>query len=268
MQVIEVQFVTWDQSYFFKPETENGEPLDLKVGDKVIVKTQLGVDLGRVIFRGELAEVPQNIGEIKPIIRKALPEDELKNLDLNKNKKSFMQECRALVKKMQLPMKLIDMHRSFDEERVTYAFIADGRVDFRDLVKELAHRYQKSIRLQQIGVRDEAKINGDLGTCGITLCCQMYLKELGNVTTDMVKDQQVAHRGSERLSGSCGRLKCCLRYEQPIYEVNSKKMPAIGTKIKTKQGEGTVVNWHVLKCTVDVNVGKENDRNIIEVPVK
>ncbi|MBU1036593.1 stage 0 sporulation protein [Patescibacteria group bacterium] len=267
MQIIEVQFTPWDQSYFFKPETEEGEILDLQGEDKVIVKTQLGTDLATVVFRGELAELPENVEEVKPIIRQATPEDELKVLKINKNKKELLEECRNSIKKLQLPMKLIDVHQSFDENRITFAFIADGRVDFRELVKELAHKYQKSIRLHQVGVRDEAKISGDIGSCGRPLCCRLYLNELGNVSTEMAKDQQVAHRGAERLSGSCGRLKCCLRYEQDTYEELAKKLPAIGSKFKTKQGEGIVVGWHTLKGSVDVDLGTESEVNIIEVPL-
>jgi cell fate regulator YaaT (PSP1 superfamily) len=122
--------------------------------------------------------------------------------------------------------------------------------------------------LQQIGVRDEAKVFGDFGPCGRKLCCTCFLNELGNVSTDFAKNQQIAHRGSERLSGLCDRLKCCLRYEEPVYQELSKNFPAIGEKIKTKSGEGIVTDWHVLKGTVDVNIGTEEEKMIVEMPIK
>jgi len=268
MQVIEVQFTPWDQSYYFKPENQEGQALTVKVGDQVIVETVLGIDLGKVILSGELDLTSKGVEEVKPILRLATPEDQLKFLEISKGKEELLAECRSLVKKYQLPMKLVSVHKSFDDNRYTFAFIADGRVDFRDLLKELIRHHKKSIRLQQLGVRDEAKICGDTGPCGRNLCCQSYLKELGNVTTDMAKTQQVAHRGSDRLSGSCGRLKCCLRYEDDAYNDLAKDLPAIGSKIKTKHGNGVVIGWHTLKGTVDVDVGKDNDRNIVEVAVK
>jgi len=268
MKVIEVQFSPWDQSYYFKPETASGEVLDLACGDAVIVETVLGQDLGKVVLIKELSELPPEMEEIKPVLKKATAEDQLQMLEVNKNNEELLKDCRLLIKKYQLPMKLVAIHQSFDEARITFAFIADGRVDFRELLKELIRKYKKSIRLQQLGVRDEAKVDGGLGPCGRILCCKTYLRELGNVTTEMAKNQQVAHRGSERLSGCCGRLKCCLRFEEPVYEELNKELPAIGSKYKTKQGSGVVVGWHTLKGTVDVNLGTEEEPNVIEVSVK
>lgn len=267
MRVIEVQFTPWDQSYYFRPENQQGSSIKLKRGDKVLVQTSIGLDIGEVVEIGELAEMPEDIEEIKNIERKAAPEDELKSLTLNKDRKKLLDECKKLIKKHKLEMKLVDVHISYDK-RITFAFIADGRVDFRDLVKDLTRKYQKSIRLQQIGVRDEAKVFGDIGPCGRQLCCKLFLNDLGNVSTDHARDQQVAHRGSERLSGPCDRLKCCLRYEEEVYQELSKNFPEIGSRIKTKTGEGQVVEWHVLRGTFDVNIGDEEDKVIVEVPVK
>ncbi len=268
MQIIEVQFTPWDQSYYFKPEDSEGRLLDLKKGDEVILKTTVGTDLGKVKAAGELSQKPEGIDEIKPVIRKATAADQLKYLELNKNRLEKIEFCRSLIKKYKMDMKLVDVHTSFDNQRLVFAFIADGRIDFRELVKELTRKYSITIRMQQIGVRDEAKFRGDIGQCGKTLCCRTHLKELGNVTTDFAKCQQVAHRGSERLSGVCDRLKCCLRYEQPIYEELAKKFPALGTTVKTEKGAGVVVSWHTLKGTIDVNIGDEKNYNIVEVPIK
>ncbi len=268
MQIIEVQFTPWDQSYYFKPETHEGQPLDLQKNDQVVVETILGTDLGKVVGSGELNKPLDDSREIKPVVRKATPEDQLKFLEINKDKEKLLKDCHELIKKYQLPMKLIDVHQSFDEMRLTFAFIADSRVDFRELLKDLIRRHKKSIRLQQLGVRDEAKVDGDLGPCGRQLCCKSHLKELGNVSTEMAKNQQVAHRGSDRLSGCCGRLKCCLRFEDPVYNELSKNFPEIGSKFKTKQGSGVVVDWHTLKGTVGVNLGTESEPNVVEIVVR
>ncbi|MBT3689746.1 stage 0 sporulation protein [bacterium] len=268
MQIISVQFTPWDKEYYFLPEDNKGRTIELKKGDQVVVETILGKDIGTITSVGELSKDKELNDEIKPIMRKARSQDKLKILEINKDNDKVLKYCHEQVKKFKLPMKLVDVHKSFDETRVTFAFIADGRVDFRDLLKELIRKYKKSIRLQQLGVRDEAKINGDLGSCGRSLCCSTHLKELGNVTTEMAKDQQVAHRGSERLSGRCGRLKCCLRYEEPVYKELAEGFPEIGSKIKTKQGHGIVKSWHTLKGTVDVIIEDRDGRQIVEVAVR
>ncbi|HLD27254.1 MAG TPA: regulatory iron-sulfur-containing complex subunit RicT [Patescibacteria group bacterium] len=268
MQIIEVQFAPWDQSYYFKPEDENGRFLDLRVGDKAMVKTSLGTDIGLVTELGEFQPASADDKEIKPVLGRATETDQLKYLELNRNRNSLVRECRLLIKKLKLNMKLVDAHVSFDAQRLVYAFIADGRVDFRELVRELTKKHQKTIRLQQIGVRDEARYSGDIGPCGRCLCCKSFLDELGNVSTDIVKSQQVAHRGADRLSGACGRLKCCLRYEQPVYESLERKLPAIGSIVKTKYGSGEVIGWHTLRGTVKVNVGHKGEYNVVEVKVK
>ena len=252
MQIIEVQFAPWDQTYFFQPVSQTGQELDLKEGDRVVVETSLGVDLGRVVNRGELNSLPTKLEEIKPVIRQADEQDRLKFLELNQNNNQLFKDCSNLIKQLGLEMKLVDVQTSFDNQRITFAFIADGRVDFRYLVKELIKKHHKVVRMQQIGVRDEAKLKGDTGSCGRPLCCRGFLKELGNVSTDYAKCQQVAGRGSDRLSGVCSRLKCCLRYEQPVYEELAKGFPEIGSSIKTRQGSGVVTTWYPLRGTVGV----------------
>lgn len=268
MQVIEVQFAPWDQSYFFLPQDEAGDFLDLKKNDEVIAETALGADLGKVLEAGEIYELPGRATELKPIKRKAEAADRLKFFELNKNKDDFLKIAKELIKRYNLSMKLIDACVSFDEKRLTFAFIADGRIDFRDLVKELVRLTHKNVRLHQIGVRDEAKFKGDMGSCGRPLCCSTHLKELGNVSNNFAQFQQISHRGSDRLSGVCNRLKCCLRYEQPVYEELSRGFPKIGSKIKTKYGDGEVMAWYPLKGKVGVNVGIEGKTEMVEVEVK
>ncbi len=262
MKIVEVQFTSWGRIYDF----DAGEAA-VTAGDFVIVKTDLGTEMGKVVGAKEVSEkeIEEAGLEIKPIFRKATTSDMQKFREKEKQKKAALQTCKQLIKKHNLPMKLIDAHFSFDGGRVTFAFVADGRVDFRELVSDLTKVFQKSIRLQQLGIRDEAKISGDVGVCGRYLCCQKFLKDLGNITSDLADLQQVAHRGSERLTGVCGRLMCCLAYEQNIYEEQVKKLPAIGTTVRTDYGRGKVVGWHVLKGSVEVEL---EEGRVIEVPIK
>lgn len=257
MKIIEVQFTPWGKIYDF-----DASQSEIKIGDFVIVKTDLGTDIGKAINIKEKAKTDK---EIKPILRKATLSDIEKMEEKEKQKESALKICRNLAKKYSLPIKLIDVHFSFDGGRITFAFIADGRVDFRELVKDLTKQFQKSIRLQQLGIRDEAKIYGNIGMCGRGLCCRKFLKNLGNVVSDLAELQQVDHRGSDRLSGICGRLMCCLEYERNFYEEIVKKLPAIGSIVSTKSGKGKVVGWHVLKQSVDVEL---KNGSVMELKIK
>jgi cell fate regulator YaaT (PSP1 superfamily) len=262
MKVVEVQFTPWGRIYDF----DAGEAA-LGVDDFVVVKTELGVEMGKVVGKKELGEkdLAEAKLEIKPIFRKANTADLAKFKEKDGQKKEALSFCKKLIKKYNLPIKLIDAHFSFDGGRITFAFVADGRVDFRELVKDLTKTFQKSIRLQQLGIRDEAKISGDIGSCGRNLCCQKFKKDLGSITSDLADLQQIAHRGSDRLTGACGRLMCCLAYEQKNYEEAVKKLPAIGTVVRTEHGRGKVVGWHVLKQSVVV---KLDEGRVVEVPIK
>ncbi|MFA5188033.1 MAG: regulatory iron-sulfur-containing complex subunit RicT [Patescibacteria group bacterium] len=260
MKIAEVQFNLWETPGQFLLNE-----LDLKIGDYVIVETDTAVEIGKII---EIKEMDDKTAtqSVTPISRKATLAD-LESLEkYEKSKEETMDICKKMIIKNQLAMKLIDIHYSFDDKRITFAFIANGRVDFRPLVKDLTRQFQKNIRLQQLGVRDEAKIDGDIGACGIDQCCKTHLKVLGNVSADQAQLQQVSHRGAERLSGICGRLKCCLRYENDLYKELSAKFPAIGSKVKTPRGKGEVVDWHILKQTVNVRLADDPD-SIVDVPI-
>lgn len=267
--VIEVQFNPWDKVYNFGlPEGDIAQKIsDFKPEDYVIVETKLGIEIGKIVGVKEMEEKDIAVfGELKPILRKATPEDLDKVIRRNKEKESTMEYCKEVIEKYGLPMKLVDVHFSFDGGRLTFAFIADSRIDFRELVKDLTRRFQKSIRLQQLGIRDEAKAAGDVGSCGRELCCKKFLKELKSITSEFADVQQIAHRGSDKLSGICGRLRCCLAYEKDVYEELAKGLPAIGSKITVSQGKGEVIGWHTLKRTVDVKL--EEGGTVVEVPVK
>lgn len=292
MKVAEVQFVAWDKVYYFDPVD-----LGLKTGDQVIVKTELGMELGEIVGFKELdvkdLEQPADANEnsedgiikeaapddqtaeekarnkkavIKPILRKANLQDLDKMPGLSE-KKQALDFCKIQKEKLAMPMKFFDVHFSYDGSRITFAFIADGRIDFRELVKNLTRHFGKTIRLQQVGIRDEAKIMGDVGHCGRTLCCSEHLKELTSITSEMAELQQCSHRGSERISGLCGRLMCCLNHEQSGYEELAKKMPAIDAKVNVDGKRGKIVGHHVLKQSVDVEFNAENGEGstIVEV---
>jgi len=261
MQIVQVQVIFWDQASDYK-----SDGLKLEMGDQVVIKTDWGTEVGKVMMLKEISEQGPT-QDLPAIVRKVTTED-LETLGQFKTQISAALEyCKKAVDRYNLPMKVIDAHFSFDGSRLMFPFIADGRVDFRQLVKDLTHHFQKSIRLQQIGIRDEAKISGDFGSCGRRLCCKTHLRELSSITSDLADMQQISHRGSERLSGLCGRLRCCLAFEQEAYEELAKNLPAIGSIIKTPQGKGKVVGWHTLKKTVDVAL-ENNERNIIEVPIE
>lgn len=259
MKVIQIKFNSWDKAYDFDPAD-----LRLEFGDSVIVKTELGLELGKVVG---FKDVEKTEAEIKPILRKA-DNDDLDNVISESEKDRSLDQCKRLVDRIGLPMKLVDAHFSFDGSRITFAFISDGRVDFRELVKELTRTFNKNIRLHQIGIRDEAKICGDCGHCGRPLCCGQFLKELSSVTSDMAELQQVAHRGSERISGVCGRLMCCLGYEHNGYESVAKQMPPIDSIVDVEGKKGRVISWQVLKRSYKVRMENGDDGGIVEVSLK
>ena len=256
-RAIGIQFNPWDQVYHF--DTCEAE---LATGDSVIVRIESGVELGKVVSVSDIDEGTLD-APLKTIVRKATKEDIRKNTEQESKKSNVLDSARDLIEKHKLPMKLVDCYFSFDGGKVTLIFTADGRVDFRELVKDLSRQLQKSIRLQQIGIRDEARRLGGMGQCGRPVCCKQFLHNLSSVTTDMARIQQVHNRGSDRISGACGRLMCCLSYEADFYQEETKKYPPLESKVKTKQGVGKVISYNVIKKTVAVSI----DRGIVELPL-
>jgi cell fate regulator YaaT (PSP1 superfamily) len=291
IKIAEVQFYPWDKIYDFYVND-----LNVQVGNNVIVTTELGSEAGKVVgireeeddkyellednewtsdnspdeepsFAEATADEEDSKKKLRPITRLLNKEDEDKIKEYERKKPEMIEYCKGLIRRMGLPMKLVDVDISFDGGRIIFAFIADGRVDFRELVKEATRHFQKSVRMQQLGTRDEAKVAGDIGQCGRILCCKKFLKTLGGVTSELASNQQIAHRGSDRLSGACGRLMCCLRYENDSYVELAKKLPEIGSTMKTPQGEGVVIGWHTLKQTVDVKIGDGKNKVIVEMEI-
>ena len=266
MTAILISINAWERILTLNP---NG--LQLALGDSVVAACEHGQELGKIVEFQELPEAQLKEAPINNILERPASAEDFANNNANtREKEAIMEYCHRAVKKHNLEMKLVDIHTSLDGQRLTIAFIADGRVDFRELVKDLSRHFQKNIRLHQLGVRDEAKITGDIGCCGLTQCCIGHLKKLGNVTSEFAEHQQVVHRGSERLSGTCGRLKCCLAYEESHYQELIAKLPAVGTRVRTKHGRGEIIGWHVLHGSVNVRLDpeKEGDKPIIvEIPI-
>jgi cell fate regulator YaaT (PSP1 superfamily) len=275
MKIVQIQFTPWDKAYYF-----DANDIDLSKGDKVVVNTNLGMEIGEVVGladdsqkggcacpkKEECGDCQPEAREIKPVLRIAELAD-LEKIPDHKEKEKAVEFCRSLVRRNKLPMKLVDAHFSFDGARMTFAFIAETRVDFRELVKELTRHFNRTIRMQQIGIRDEAKAMGDLGHCGKPLCCREHLKKLDSITSEMAEIQQCAHRGSDRISGICGRLMCCLAYEQKGYEELAKKMPALGAWVNVDGKRGEIVGHYTLKQSVKVKFDAEKGEgsSVVEV---
>jgi len=252
---LEVNIYSWEKNCFL-------DPLDfpVKIDDWVIFSTAVGIETGKVIRQGLMKSEALTEPLIK--VEKIANLEDLKKIkEQQANKKEALKVCKQFIRKYNLPMKLVDCNFTFDNKKLIFAFTAECRVDFRDLVKILTGHFKKIVRLQQIGIRDELKNIGGIGPCGRDTCCSKFLNELGNITTDLARIQQVQQRGSDRLSGACGRLKCCLNYEAEGYRECSKTLPAIGSTIKTEQGNGRVIEWNVIKHAVLVRV---DDNTIIE----
>lgn len=257
--VAEVQFYPWDRSYFFDPTG-----FDVKLGDRVVVETRLGPEVGKVIGFGEIAshELEE---ELAPIVRMPGVADLKKMQEHAKEKPAALQKAREFAGELNLPMKLIDVAFGFDGSRIVFAFTASSRVDFRDLVKRLQSHFKRQIRLQQIGSRDVVAEMGGIGPCGRETCCSTWLKDIGNVNAELIPIQDLEHRGSDRLSGLCGRLKCCLAYESEGYRMCGAKMPEVGTFLKTKSyGTGEVIARNILTHTITL---KNEQGQRVDIPL-
>ncbi|MFC1615212.1 stage 0 sporulation family protein [Patescibacteria group bacterium] len=249
MEIAEIKFTEWDKLSNFKIKYKG-----LKKGDYVIVETKAGREVGKII--SIMKEVKDSKLEQGFVLR-AVNESDLQKIKKNNEQKNqILGYAQNYAAKLGLKMKFIDVYFSFDPEYVKIIFTAEGRIDFRELVRNLGGRLQKTIRMHQIGIRDEAKIMGALGICGRGLCCRKFLKELVSISSDLADLQQVAHRGADRISGVCGRLMCCLNYESGFYKELIKKMPEIGDIVKFENKKAIVIGRHILKQTVNIEIEK------------
>ncbi len=263
IRVIGVRFRTAGKIYYFDPAD-----FDIKQGDNVIVETARGIEYGKVV--AGIREVCENkvIQPLKPVIRLATPEDDAIEKKNKEKEKEAFQICLEKIAKHGLEMKLIDAEYTFDNNKVLFYFTADGRIDFRELVKDLASVFKTRIELRQIGVRDETKILGGIGICGRPLCCHCHLCEFAPVSIKMAKEQNLSLNPT-KISGVCGRLMCCLKNEEEAYEELNSKLPNIGDFVTTADGlKGEVSSVNVLKQRVKVIVSLEDDeKEIREYPV-
>jgi cell fate regulator YaaT (PSP1 superfamily) len=256
MYIAKLQFAPWDKVYSYA--------CDIKclVNDYLIVETEYGQEIAQLISLEEANEA--DLKDLEKVIRLA-NKDDLRVINDKAKNEEALDICRQLIVKHKLNMKLIDARFSLQNQRLTFAFTSEGRVDFRALVKDLSAHFNVNIRLTQIGTRDEAKISGDCGSCGRNLCCRGFIKEFNSISSEMAEKQQVVHRGSERISGVCGRLMCCLSYEYSAYIELAKNLPEIGEIIKVDGRRGKVVGQHILKQSVDVlfRDGKNGDGEVV-----
>lgn len=254
VNVIGVRFRKAGKIYYFDPAG-----YDIKAGDNVIVETARGIEYGHVVLAPREVEDDKIVQPLKPVIRQATEEDDaIEKRNKEKEKEAF-NICLEKIKKHGLDMKLIDSEYTFDNNKVLFYFTADGRIDFRDLVKDLASVFKTRIELRQIGVRDETKIVGGIGICGRQLCCHTYLSEFAPVSIKMAKEQNLSLNPT-KISGVCGRLMCCLKNEEEAYEELNSKLPNVGDFVTTKDNlKGEVQSVSVLKQLVKVIVTLEND---------
>lgn len=257
-KVIGVRFRRAGKIYFFSP----GE-LEIAQGDQVIVETARGVEFGNVVVGVREVSDDEITQPLKAVIRVATEDDKKVEEKNRKKEKEAFEICLEKIHKHQLDMKLIDAEYTFDNNKVLFYFTADGRIDFRELVKDLAAVFRTRIELRQIGVRDETKIRGGIGICGRELCCHTYLSEFAPVSIKMAKEQNLSLNPS-KISGVCGRLMCCLTNEEETYEELNSHLPAVGDTVTTPEGmKGEVHSLSVLRQMVKVIVSLDNDEKEI-----
>lgn len=248
VKVVGVRFKKAGKIYYFDPHN-----LEVDKGDNVIVETARGMEYGHIVLGPKFVTEEEIVSPIKPVIRKATQKDD-KVYEKNKEKEiKALEICKEKVEKHELDMKLIDVEYTFDNNKVIFYFTAEGRVDFRELVKDLASVFKIRIELRQIGVRDEAKMLGGLGPCGIPLCCSKWLGDFQPVSIKMAKEQNLSLNPT-KISGICGRLLCCLKYEQDFYEEIGKKLPHEGQPVTVTDGKGIVFKVNALRETVTVKL--------------
>ena len=258
MQACLVQFKKVGKKYYFNP---NG--IDVKPDMFVVVETVRGLELGKII--GELVECPQQLeADIKPILRIATAKD-VENFENNKKLEAIaIEKCKKLVLKNQLEMKLLYCEYTLDKQKLIIYFESEERVDFRQLVKDLAEEFRARIELRQVGSRDGAKVLGGLGPCGLIVCCNTFIEEFDNVSIKMAKNQNLS-LNPQKISGTCGKLLCCIKYENETYAELRKNIPDINDIVTLEEGDGKVLSVDVLKRQVKVKMFEDEKFLTIDV---
>lgn len=253
IDVVGVVFRSSPKAYFFAPGK-----LEPKKGDAVIVETARGTEYGTIKFGRRRISEKELVSPLKPIVRIATEDDKERHEGNRMLEKSAMRICREKIAEHKLDMNLVDAAYTFDNRKLFFYFTSDARVDFRDLVKDLASVFKVRIDLRQIGIRDEAKMLGGLGVCGRPFCCAGFLSDFAQVSIKMAKEQNFS-LNSSKISGSCGRLMCCLRYEHETYETALRELPPIGSLVSTPAGNGTVIEVKPLATSVKVRLDDKDE---------
>lgn len=248
IEVVGIKFKASGKTYYFAP---NG--ITLHVGNHAVVETARGLEFGEVVMSNTFISEDEIVPPLRPIVRLASNEDIAHNEEIKKNEEIAFKVCNEKIIAHGLDMKLIDAQYTFDNTKLLFYFTSSGRVDFRELVKDLASVFRTRIELRQIGIRDEAKMIGGLGMCGRPLCCSIFLTDFGQVSIKMAKEQNLS-LNSAKISGICGRLMCCLRYEHESYEYEIKRTPPVDTMVRTVDGIGTVTETSPLQGTIRVRL--------------
>ncbi len=255
VKVVGVRFKKAGKIYYFDPDN-----IDTSNANFVIVETSRGVEFGNIVIK-EREEKEENLFlPLKKVLRIATEKDIIKHNENLEKKRDAFRVCNEKIKKHNLDMKLIDVEYTFDNTKIIFSFTAEGRIDFRDLVKDLAYVYRTRIELRQIGVRDEAKMLNGIGVCGRKFCCANWLGDFAPVSIKMAKDQNLSLNPT-KISGSCGRLMCCLKYEHEVYLELKKGMPKQGDMITTKDGDAIVVSTQTIRELIKVRKVLGKDKN-------
>lgn len=257
IKVVGVRFKKAGKIYYFDPMD-----LDIDKGNYVVVETARGIEFGECVIGIKEIKESEIVAPLKSVLRVATEEDIQKHFNNKDKEKDAFDICLNKIAEHGLTMKLIDVEYTFDNNKVIFYFTADGRVDFRELVKDLATIFKTRIELRQIGVRDEAKMLGGLGPCGRPMCCSTFLGDFASVSIKMAKEQNLSLNPT-KISGICGRLMCCLNYEQSTYEDIRKRLPKIGSIVKTEEGNGEVIYNNTVKESVKVKM-KKGEEEVIQ----
>ncbi|WP_164670603.1 PSP1 domain-containing protein [Virgibacillus doumboii] len=248
IEVIGVRFKKAGKIYYFDPGNSN-----VKVDSYVVVETVRGIEFGKVVITNKQVDEEDVVLPLKKVIRIADEKDKLTVVENQEHAEKAFAACSEKITEHNLDMNLVEVEYTFDRNKIIFYFTADGRVDFRNLVKDLAAQFKTRIELRQIGVRDEAKMLGGLGPCGRMLCCSTFLGDFEPVSIKMAKDQNLSLNPA-KISGLCGRLMCCLKYENDDYETAKREMPDMGETVTTPYGEGKVVGLNILERTIHIEI--------------
>ncbi|MCM1289704.1 MAG: stage 0 sporulation family protein [Corallococcus sp.] len=251
--IVGVQFRDTGKVYYFSPKD-----IQFEVGDGVVVDTAHGLEYGKITIANCMVDDSEITGELKPVVRKATEKDTSLYNSICQRRLPAIREAQEKANKRKLDMKIVDAEFAFDNSKVVFYFTADNRVDFRDMVKELASTFHMRIDLRQIGIRDECKMKGGLGPCGRVCCCKDFLGDFARVSIKMAKNQGLS-LNPVKISGLCGRLMCCLKYEDDYYAQTGKFMPKVNSQIQTPNGQGRVEDVDMLRQLVTVRISREND---------